>query len=204
MRDSLGFAAPLRVIAYDINGNPINGVTATFIVRDTGSHVEGAFLIGDNTITTSVLGSIAGLQTDTASIPVTLPPQQLIVADSVRFTLRPAIADTVATSPELRVRVVNNQGPASKGIQAIVVRYQVTQAPAAVSGSSGPTVILLPGARTDARDTTDASGLAGRQARFRFLAIPPTTTDSALISATASYRGQTLGTVQFTVVFTKQ
>jgi hypothetical protein len=39
--------------------------------------------------------------------------------------------------------------------------------------------------------------------RFRLLAISAPT-DSAVINATASYRGQTLGTVQFTVVFTKQ
>jgi hypothetical protein len=204
MRDSLGFAAPLSVIAYDREGNPVSGVTATFIVRDTGSHIEGQYLIGDHTITTVVLGAVAGLQTDTVHVPVTLPPQQLIAADSVRHTLTPEIVDTVATSQDLRVRVVNSPGPTPIGIRGIVVRYHVARAPVPISDNAGPTVIFIPGSQTEARDTTDGTGLAGRAARFRFLAIPPTATDSAVINATASYRGQTLGTVQFTVVFTKQ
>jgi hypothetical protein len=204
MRDSLGMVAPLRVIAFDLEGNPVPGVTPTFIVRDTGSHVVGALLIGDHTITTSVLGAIAGLQTDTAQIPVTLPPQQITATDSVRHLLTPSVSDLEVTSTDLRTRVVNGQGTTATGIQAVIVRYEIVQAPPPTGTATGPTVILRSESAPSGRDTTNETGLAGRRLRFRLLDIATATTDSAVINATASYRGQSLGTVQFTVVFTKQ
>jgi hypothetical protein len=38
MRDSLGLVAPLRVIAFDIDGNEVPGLEATFVAIDTGAH----------------------------------------------------------------------------------------------------------------------------------------------------------------------
>lgn len=202
MRDSLGFVAPLRVVAFDIDGNPIADAQATFVAVDTGAHLAGALLIGDDTVATSVVGAVAGLQTDTVRVPVTLAPQQLIAVAALRQQLTATVIDTAATSPDLTTRVENVSGATPRGIQAIIVRYEVVQAPPPTSATAGPTVVLLP-AGSGARDTTDGSGNAGRQVRFRLLAISAPT-DSAVINASASYRGQTLGTVQFTVVFTKQ
>jgi hypothetical protein len=202
MRDSLGLVAPLQVIAFDADGLPISGAQATFAALDSGAHFAGALMIGDDTVATFVVGNIAGLQTDSVRVPVTLVPQLIVAGSEVRPTLTVPLTDTSATSPELTTRVVNRQG-LERGIEAIIVSYQIVQAPAPTPGSVGPTVVLFPGVATAARDTTDPSGSASARARFRFLAIP-TTTDSALINATASYRGQSLGTVQFTVVFTKQ
>lgn len=204
MRDSLGFVAPLRVIAYDVSGDPVPGAQPTFVVLDTGSHLSGALLIGDDTITTEVVGRVAGIQTPAVRIPVTLAPEALVAADSVRHLLTPGVADTVA-STSLRARVVNLLGgaAAAKGIQAVVVRYAVVRAPPPAGADVGPTFLLVPGTSSAARDTTDASGLAERTARFRLLAIAAPE-DTAIIDASASYRGQTLGTVQFTIVFRKQ
>jgi hypothetical protein len=161
--------------------------------------------IGDDTVETRVAGSVAGLQTDAVPVPVTLEPQLLIAADSIRHLLTPEQFDTEATTT-LTARVVNTTaGATPRGTQAVIVRYTIVAAPPTVGGNSGPSVVLLPNNASTARDTTDGSGNAAREARFRFVAIPPTsTTDSAVINASASYRGQTLGTVQFTVVFTKQ
>jgi hypothetical protein len=40
--------------------------------------------------------------------------------------------------------------------------------------------------------------------RLRILALTNVTADTAVVTATASYRGQSIGTVEFTVVFTSQ
>jgi hypothetical protein len=133
-------------------------------------------------------------------VPVTLEPQRIVAVAASRHLLTPTVTDTAVTSADLTTRVEN--AAAAKGIQAVIVHYEVAQAPPPSSPTSGPTVLLLP-AGSATRDTTDPSGNAGRQVRFRLLAISAPT-DSAVINATASYRGQTLGTVQFTVVFTKQ
>jgi hypothetical protein len=201
MRDSLGLVAPLRVIAYDADGNQVPGVPATFVVLDTGAHVVGALLIGDDTVATGVVGAAAGLQTESVRVPVTLMPQQILASDSIRHQLRPGIADQEATSDELRTRIVHGQGATLRGIEGIVVRYEIVRAPQPTGGSTDPTAILIPGNTNRTRDTTDGNGAAGRRVRFDLLISGPT--DSAMINATASYRGQTLGTVQFIVVFTK-
>src|SRR5438552_1146142 len=46
MRDSLGKTKPLRVIAYNRQGDSI-AATFAFLMLDQGAHLNGAFLVGD-------------------------------------------------------------------------------------------------------------------------------------------------------------
>ena len=39
MRDSVGLAAPLTVVAYAVNGDTLKNITASFVALDTGAHV---------------------------------------------------------------------------------------------------------------------------------------------------------------------
>lgn len=82
----------------------------------------------------------------------------------------------------------------------MIVRYSIDQAPVAKSGA-GPTVLLLNGSAVTGRDTTDATGKASLVARLRVLALANATPETTAISATASYRGRSLGTVQYKVIF---
>jgi hypothetical protein len=203
LRDSLGLAAPLRVTAYDIDGNPVPGAEVTFVVLDTGAHIEDGYLIGDDTIATRVAGAVAGLQTAVQTVKVTLAPQFLEARDSVRHVLSVGVAEQERIAA-LNAHVLNRQGQ-EKGIEAVIVRYEIVQAPPPSSPTAGPTAELLPntGSTSASRDTSDASGIVSRQLRLRLVAISAPM-DSAIINATASHRGQSLGTVQYTVVFVKQ
>ena len=203
LRDSVGVAAQLSVIAYDLEGNPVTGVQPTFVALDTGAHIENGYLIGDARVLTRVVAAVAGLQTAPETVKVTLRPDALTATDSVRHSLRAVLIDTSVTSTDLRARVEHIESGTETGVEAVIVRYEIVQAPPPASPTAGPTVLFLPGNTTATRDTSDGSGIVGRQVRLRLIAISAPQ-DSAIINATASYRGQSLGTVQYTVVFVKQ
>ena len=201
MRDSTGVVAPLRVIAYGVDDEPVDPQpAASFVSLDTTAHVAGALLIGDYVGSVRVAGIVGSLQTSRDTIPVTLSPDTLVESDSVLHRVKyTAGNDTVATSAELGT-FVQHRVPAG-GVQAVVVKYAITKAPV---GTSAPTALLVSGSRVTDRDTSDVTGKASRAARLRLGALNASTSDTVVIDATASYRGKTLGVVTFTVVFTKQ
>lgn len=204
MRDSTGFVAPLRVTAYALNGDSLSPQpTATFVVLDTGAHLAGALLIGDNVgRTVRVVGTVGSLQTQFASVKVTALPDTIVAADSIVHRKAYSInaGDTVSVSPELSVLVQNLA--TSAGVEAVIVRYVIDRAPPTTG--SGATVVLASGNVRSSRDTTDASGRAARTARLRIAALNRFTTDTVMVSATAAYRGVILGTVIFTIIYTNQ
>jgi hypothetical protein len=88
-------------------------------------------------------------------------------------------------------------------VEAVIVRYSIVRAPPG-DPTKGPTLLLMSGTTQSSRDTTDASGKAARSARLRITAITTLAVDTAVVSATSSYRGRTLGTVTFVLIFTRQ
>jgi hypothetical protein len=204
MRDSTGIAAPLRLVAYDVDGKPITPDPAVvYTTLDTLSQANGAWLIGKAAGTSRVVGTTSGLQSKTDTVYVTLAPDTLIAADSsvhhVKYSLLKG--DTSIAIAELAARVVHLP---TTGVQAVIVRYKVERAPNAKS-NAGSTVLFSNGNAATARDTTDAAGRSGVAARIRILALANSGQgDTAIFSATASYRGRTLGKVQFFVIFTTQ
>jgi hypothetical protein len=205
MRDSLGVVAPIQVIAYGSDGQPLSPQPAvTFIVLDTGAHVAGALLIGDSVgRSVRIVGSVGSLQTRPDTVKVTLSPDTLVHADSLVHHKSYSVisGDSVSVSADLSV-LVQHLGATTSGVEAVVVKYTVDRFP--VSNGSGPTVVLVNGSRISDRDTTDATGKAARAARLRLLAMTGFTTDTVIVNATASYRGQVLGTIPFAVIYTKQ
>jgi hypothetical protein len=206
MRDSLGNVAPLRVIAYDANGDTIASPAATFILFDTTASLDGDVLVGEHTGRARVIATVAGLQSRVDTVTVTLRPDT-IVSDSTRYVrLVPVTtADTTFVSPDLAVIVQNREGTAASGVDAVVVTYTLTRSPPGHPSGTGPTVVFAGGTTTPVRDTTSGGGRAARAIRLREAALPQLQgTDSAMVTATASYRGQSLGTVTFTIVFQTQ
>jgi hypothetical protein len=207
LRDSTGLAAPLRVIAYDFSGDPLDPQPVpTFVVIDTGAHlVDGVFLVGDSVgRTVEVVGSVSGIQTLPASVKVTLAPDTLVASDSIvhhkSYTL--ISGDTIVNSAELATIVQHLGGSTPTGVDAVIVRYSIDRAPA--GNGQGPTVLLLNGTLLSSRDTTANGGRASRVARLRLNALSAFVSDTVVVSATSSYRGLSLGTVQFTIIYTKQ
>lgn len=203
IRDSTGAAAPLRVIAYGVDGEPVDPQpTPTFVVLDSGAHVSGAWLVGDRAgATVKVVGAVAGIQTQARSVLVTLRPDTLVAADSTHQVRRFTFPRDTAASADLNV-LVRNTVATPTGVDGVIVRYEIAYAPPVVG--SGATAVLLSGSVASSRDTTSEGGRASRAVRLRLAAADPTRTDSAVVTATASYRGQSLGLVQFTIVFQPQ
>lgn len=207
MRDSLGVVAPLRVIAYGADGRPVDPQPlASFVALDTGAHLEGAFLVGDDAGTTVRLrGTVEGLQTQVATVLVTLRPDTIVAADSTRHVRRFLLTtqDSVINSADLNVIVQNRNGTAVASVDAVIVRYSIVRA-LPESPGKGPTIMLMSGNVPSSRDTTSGGGRAARVARLRNGSFSSTPPDSAIVEATAAHRGRSLGTVRFTIVFTNQ
>jgi len=201
MRDSTGLAAPLRVVAYDAAGQPVPDAAVTFIVIDTmpAAHLSGALLIGDTVGTVRVIGSTDVIQTQPASVKVTLSPDTMVAADSILHRRRYSIAVDTVIDFNLAT-TVQHRGTSISGVEAVIVRYGIEQMTTGISNAQ--TVFLLNGAVPSDRDTSDATGRASRTARLRLLAKSTFTTDTALVRATASYAGRLIGNILFTLIST--
>ena len=200
LRDSLGVAAALDVVAYGVDNEPLDPQPErTFVVLDTGAHLEGGrFLVGEDAGTTvRVVGTVGSLQTQPVSVKVTLAPDTIVPADSIVHHVFYTIPPDTAAQTALSVNVRNRPGNA--GIEAVVGRFTVDRAPPSINGT--PTVVLLNGSTVSTRDTTESNGRASRVARLRLAAIAAPGLDTVVVNATTAYRGVSLGTVQFIIVF---
>jgi hypothetical protein len=205
LRDSTGLASPLRVVAFDVAGDTVQNAVTTFVVLDTGAHLSGALLVGDSVgRTVRVVGSVAALQTQPAPVKITLSPDTLVAADSLvhHKTYVLAGGDTVVNSADLTTIVLHTGAPQT-GVEAVIVRYSIDKAPPG-DATKGPTLVLMNATIPSSRDTTDGAGKTARTARLRLAPLSTFVSDTALVSATASYRGRTIGVVQFTIIFTSQ
>lgn len=196
MRDSTGLVTPLRVVAFDVAGDTVKSAVTTFIVLDTGAHLSGALLVGDSVgRTVRVVGSVGALQTQPASVKVTLSPDTLVAPDSVRFE---RAAGSATFNADLTTLVQHRSGTSTTPVEAVIVLYSIVIQPAS---TGGPAVVLMSGTTPSSRDTTDASGRAARTLQLRAANFVVSALDSAVVDATASYRGLALGTARFTVVY---
>lgn len=203
IRDSLGVAAGLEVIAYGLDNQPLDPQPErSFVVLDTGAHLEGGrFLVGEDAGTTvRVVGTVGSLQTQPVSVKVTLAPDTIVPADTIVHHVRYTIPPDTAAQTTLNVNVRNRAEDA--GVEAVIVHFTVDRAPPSINET--PTVVLLNGNVVSTRDTTESNGRASRVARLRLAAIAAPETDTAVVNATTAYRGASLGTVQFIIVFQRE
>jgi hypothetical protein len=203
LRDSLGLVAPLQLVAYGIDNLPVDPQPEfTFVVLDTGAHLaNGTLLVGETPGTTvRVVGATATLQTQPVAIKVTLSPDTLQASDSTlhHVTYSTVAVDTIAQTA-LNVDVRHRSASDTTGVEAVIVRFTIDRAPASIDAR--PAFVLLNGSTVSVRDTTEISGRASRTARLRVVALSSFTEDTVVVSANASYRGSSIGTVQFTIVY---
>ena len=207
LRDSLGNVAPLRIVAFDENGDTIASPPAvTFMLFDTTAELDGDILVGEHAGRARLIATVAGLQSRIDTVTVTLRPDT-IVSDSTRYirTVDLLAADTSFASADLGVIVQHRDGATVSPVDAVVVTYTLTRSPTGAPAGVGPTVVFVGGTTAPVRDTTSGGGRAARAIRLRRDALPQLAGgDSAMVVASASYRGQSLGTVTFTIVFQTQ
>ena len=195
LRDSLGNPAPLRVDAFDRDGNLVTNAPVTFIVSppDSGVHIDasGFTTVSDSERTVSLVARVGTLQTPATTLPIVPIPTTLSRKS------RPEVADTALVLPAIQadsVVVIGTHRNGTTGpVPGIIVRYAIDSLyPTTVS--SGSAVLLDDSGRhlrdsTIAVDTTDAGGIASR----RVVVLAGSGVTRVVVRATATdFRGQAL------------
>ncbi len=169
LRDSLGNRAPLRVDAFDRNGNPVPNAPVTFVVAplDRGVQIDssGYLTVSDSERVVSFVARVGNaLQTPVTTLPVVPVPTMLSRKTPAQT------ADTALVLPAIQadsVVVVGTHRNGTTGpVQGVIVHFAVDSLyPATVP--PGSAVLIADNGRhlrdsTVAVDTTDGSGIASR------------------------------------------
>jgi hypothetical protein len=200
MRDSLGAVAPLSVIAYDANSVPIAGLASAFFITDSASasvaHLsKNTFVIGDKQGSVHVIGQISGIQTNPATVLVTVAPETLALATKLPDTLAMPLlspGDTSSKSIANQPLAVTLKGVGDTATVGWAVTYQLVSAPPTSPGVTTPAVFI----GTDAISKpslvaiTDGSGATRSIIVKTGLLATPSKADSVVVLISASYKGK--------------
>jgi hypothetical protein len=168
LRDTLGIAAPLRVIAYDRSGNEIPGVAVTFIstsLKPTVAIDARGFVTAPDTVRAVQIVARIGDRLQTTPATLQIGPQPTSMSRATGATA----ADTAYPLPALRkLDVVITGLWHGKTLPApgIIVRYRIdslytsSPVPDGIATLTNRAGLTLRPDSTMAVDTTDASGLA--------------------------------------------
>lgn len=175
LRDSLGLVAPLRAVAFNVEGDTIHGAAVRFAVVPVANDSTPARVDATTGVlviarperafagkTFRVYAQVGGIQTVPIALTVTRRPDTLIAVSPEVQSMPLRFSDTAAYSPTLSVRLRHDDAsfPADSAVPAYEVRYRI------VSAASLDTayIVLTHGSRAHAHvDTTDANGVAGRE-----------------------------------------
>jgi hypothetical protein len=166
MRDSTGAPAPLKVEAFDVNGNAVTGIAPVYVVTpvDTGIHIDAnGFLTASDSIRVVHIVARVGerIQTTQAQINVVPLPEQV----AGNGTTDPLVG--FPAKGTLQVTVTGTRKGTRAPTQGVVVAYQIVK----VNGSTtvDPAKVFLVDDKNvplrnpvAAVDSTDASGIAKR------------------------------------------
>lgn len=201
MRDSLGVARPITLLAYDADGNSIQPENTQIFVTDTlkVAHLTTtSTLVGDKIGLARLLGQVDGLQTAGVSVPVILRPEK-ILAGTRPDTLRPNVGGDSATS--LAFSAVNAvvRSVEDSASQGVIVRFTITKPPTPSPNATGAVAFL---SSTDqllavSRDTTGSTGVATVRLYVNARNLDPSVAisgrlDSAVVNAEAFHNGKAL------------
>ncbi|MEP6494046.1 MAG: hypothetical protein ABJF01_15290 [bacterium] len=200
MRDSLGVAAPLSVVAYDGNDAKISDIKPLFFISDTShtAHLkDGAVLVGDRLGFVQLIGQVGGLQTPPVSVPVTVAPTtfaRVLNTDPTKgdTLFAPPSTDSAASIGRVAL-AVSLRGVGDTASQGFVVRYKLLQDPAPPAtkpGATTPAVYLATDpAHIASIDTTDATGATLLLVVNAFYLANQKPLDSAVVEVSTSYKG---------------
>jgi hypothetical protein len=184
LRDSTGVIAPLRVAAYDADGDSVTDATVTFIALDRGLHIDANGVVHGDSIRTTAARIVAQvsrggdvMQTPELTIGVVPRPDSVAPSQDTTFTSTSVPIGNPApiTSDPLTVKVFSRvPGAAATPIQFWIIRYEIIKEPAGVSGAHTAVFSGAGDARV-AFDTTDASGVASRTIVLQRAVLTPAT-----------------------------
>lgn len=167
MRDSTGAPAPLRVIAFDADGDTIPDAAVRFVVLDRGASVDATGLVRGDSIRgeVRVVGIAGALQT--APVRINVVPAPLAVRDSViagvTFDIALALQDRDSLSAPFGLVVT---GAGNAPVAGWPVRFRIERSTVVASSDTLAPVTLVNDSRVRSTiDTTDARGEGLRRLR---------------------------------------
>jgi hypothetical protein len=197
MRDTNGTPAGPSIIAYDSHGTPLSGQDAQFFFTDSlhiAEFLTNGQIKGDTTGLAHLIGQIGGLQTPPVTISVTVAPDSMKkpIADTTLNVVPGADSASSIGSVALGVNIV---GVGDTAVQGVIVTYTLT--PHSTTKTYPAMFLTDESGLVSLVDTTDASGNASRTLRVIAVAldqdvITGARADSALVTATAKYKGAPL------------
>lgn len=192
LRDAGGAVAPIVARLFDGDGDVVDGPVEFLVERPGIRIVDGDRLVADDTTTGTIgiIASTAGIQSVVRQIDIVWAPRELL-ADGVVTPLQWVVPDDPSsnTSQPLGVRVLAG---ADTGVRSWLVTFQLEAAGRRITETDTSQIYLVNEAnRPSYVDTTDASGRASRRVRLR-IAPGLVAPDSAIVTMTASYKGQPL------------
>ena len=208
LRDEEGVEAPLRIEAFDSQGNPVTDVTVSYIMLDRGLHADAAGLVYGDSVRSSPARIVAQvrrgsevIQTPELSVAVVPRPDSVAPAgfdtlDVKTHTLSRLTDTAQVTSEPLtitlrnRARLASNAEPAT--VRSWIVRYEITSAPEPAVTGAKTAFFAGTATQTVAVDTTDNNGAASRAVVLRtsVLGGSRTGTHRVKVTVTVRERGQ--------------
>lgn len=210
MRDSLGVAAPVSIVAFDADGNVVANQTPTFTILDaTKSTLSTSLAIDQN-------GFVHGLARDTVGARVfagfgtlTAPARRIFVSVAPskatktiatwEINFDPLVTDTLTQSnwsPPLELTLTDASGITTA--QGFIVTYAVIRFPAPLNPGDQAAYIGDDVGKPSGRDTTDLRGVASRRVVLRQSKLDTVSvrkglkTDTIIVRATVRYNGADL------------
>jgi len=198
MRDSVGKAAPLRVIAYDANDVPISGIETQFFITDSAAvaRINNGIVIGDKQGSIHVIGQVGSVQTTPVTVPITVAPTKLALSGKIDTLFVPSktLTDTSTASVGSATLAVSLHGVGDTASLGFVVKYELSKAPATIASTIPGIFLSDDGTRVSPVDTSDGSGASRRLMVRSWLLVDQAVrsgqkVDSAVVIVSTSYKG---------------
>jgi hypothetical protein len=188
LRDTTGAVVRPVVRAFNFKGGEIDAAPVWFQSPDSGIAVDSAsgIIVGDSLLPSSarVIATVGQLQA-IQRVDVTLRPD-LIQAVNALDTLEYSLSDTTKNlSAELQIKLTHGTAPNDSAVKSWLVSFQIVS-----QSNPGLGELMNASGRPSGIDTTDASGIAGRQIRLHPVFLSSgTAVDSIVVNATTRYHG---------------
>lgn len=194
MRDSLGVVRPLKVVAYNSDGDPLTGAGTSWFVLDTGATIDV-----DGILTTTrrdgqvrVVGSVGGLQSPQRMIRIARSPDTLFTIQDTVVTFAYALPDApgnLTPSMDVRLQTTDTVGGLTPGVHGWILRWRVVHEGDTLAPGDTAIVTLQNGSGSrKGQDTTGTDGTSARRLRIWANRLPASV-DSFLVVAEARRYG---------------
>jgi hypothetical protein len=188
LRDTLGVVVRPVVHAFNYQGEEIPAATVFFVSPDSGLTVDSAsgITVGDSLRSTpariiATVGTLQAIQ----KVAVTLRPDLIVAANGVDTLDYSILDESKDRSAALTISLLHGVAPTDSAVASWIVSFAIVS-----QHKAGLVELVDEAGKPSVVDTTDASGIAGRQIRLHPVNLDSATqVDSVIVNATARFRG---------------